>query len=141
VELTLGLILLAAGIIATQKVYKGQRGISELIITASIAAGGFILIATAFAVVMETIGCGKYYTGVGLHVELYLYAASCPPQLYLWVFAIKYLTKGIEYTRVKGGDCVAKTLKIGLYILWALYEVYMVSVISKYAWTYPEFRP
>jgi hypothetical protein len=58
VEFTLGLILLAAGIIATQKVYKGQRGISELIITASIAAVGFILIATAFAAVMETIGCG-----------------------------------------------------------------------------------
>jgi magnesium-transporting ATPase (P-type) len=47
----------------------------------------------------------------------------------------------LQYTRVKGGDCIDKTLKFGLYILLAYYEVCMVGVLTKYAWTYPEFRP
>jgi hypothetical protein len=91
--------------------------------------------------VIEGYGCLNYNTGVDTKVELYLAAITSLCDIHFWVFAVKYLTKGIEYTRLKADDTIDKSIKIGLFGLGALYAVYGSVPFAISAATMPIFKP
>jgi hypothetical protein len=73
--------------------------------------------------VILSYGCSKYNTFVDDKVQLYIDIVSTMSDMHFWVFAVKYLSKGIEYTRLKANDRADYALKIGLYFLLALFEL------------------
>ena len=61
--------------------------------------------------------------------------------MHFWVFAVKYLSKGIEYTRLKANDRADYALKTGLYFLLALFELYIGANLVYEAVKFPVFKP
>lgn len=54
---------------------------------------------------------------------------------------MKYLTKGIEYTRLKSEDRTDKIIKYGMYAIAVVYTAYLTVVLFIIFWHFPVFRP
>jgi hypothetical protein len=136
-----GVICLIAGTLSFYKVIKGSRGVYEIVITSLIALNGLNMIGEAFCCVIWVYGCDKYFTNVNFKWLLLSDALGGILDVHFWIFAVKYLTKGIEYTRLKSNDWIEHAVKIGLYLVLVLYEAYITALVMIMYFTFPVFKP
>ena len=57
------------------------------------------------------------------------------------MFGVKYLTKGIEYTRLKADDWVDRSIKVSLYTVLLGYLIFFEINMIFLASSYPVFKP
>ena len=57
------------------------------------------------------------------------------------MFAVKYLQKGIEYTRYVSNDRTDKSIKLGMFGLFFVYELYLLSALLVIYNRMPVFKP
>ena len=123
-----GLLNIIIGAISTYKVAKGRRGIKELVITTSIILAGLCFIGLGLCLAIWEYGCGTHHTYENYRQQyLFLFLLNIA-DVHLWLFAMKYLEKGIEYTRFKSKDRVSFAVKVTLYSLLFIYQLYQAVV-------------
>ena len=141
-----GVACLVVGLFATYKVREGTRGTYEFVITTTIAGIGLSFIGLGLCLSLGEVACiglndKTYYTDVNLRDQFLFFALFNLFDLHFWVFSVKYLVKGIEYTRFKSNDKFELLLKGILYSLLFWYEIYVVSLQLVIFRRQPVFKP